>query len=587
MSGQQQSRTDSHIWHVPGQTPVVLHAPGVCERIVSAAFDTLRRTSGIGETGGILFGSADDAEVKITASRPLRLDSAGPFLLDAGGHELMQQLIQTTATEPELRKLVPVGCYRVRVGGDLALGENDIELWNRHFPFRWQIMMLLRIEEGQPVRGGFFFRPVKGTPKTDAPFAEFELEPPAPPRSGSDLLPVLLPRDLFRIPAERGPGRAKWYAMGALAALAAMAAGYQYGRNRPVAAPAVEDAGLRLAEKDGFLTAEWNASSPVLRQLRDGRLLIADGNRQTDMALTDPMLATASWSIRRSTEDVRVRIAGKTPANEPFVVQSARFVGPVIAPPQEAPAEETPAQIAAMRRARNELARAQAALERQLKANGRHEQNLERVQKALEARLAAASPEPAAAADPPRERPTEPTTAKTQPPPAVQPAPASQPPQPPPVQPPPAQTTVAPQPVTGPPVQVTEPEPVRYSGPASGRIIWTGYLPANATLTIDGKKASAGSLSSSLPAVETRVTVHAAEFNSSGVTLFTASAARANTTEARSARTGWMTATFVLDPARAQDARLAAAPSTAHPQRVVIRSGERPLSAVVIDWQVR
>lgn len=571
MTEPQQSQTDLSVWHVPGRTPLILYSREVCERIVADAFESLRRSGGQDETGGMLFGSADDDEVKITASRAFRRESGGPFLFGEDDHGRMQQMIQSTASEAELRKLVPVGCYRARIEGDLALSDSDTEIWNRHFPFRWQVVLLLRVEEGKPVRAGFFFRPPKGVARLDAPLKEFELEaPPLPkPVAVEENLPVYLPRELFRIPAERGPGRAKWYAMGAIAALAAMGAGYQYGRLFPESSVPVLDAGLRLSERDGFLTAEWSRDSPGLKSLRDARLSIADGTRETNMSLADPLLASASWSVVRFSEDVRVRIVGTTAANEPVVLQSARFVGPLTK--QDTAPNSDGAAEAAAREQREEFDRQQALLAREVQTNRTREERLANVARLMQLRANAQSRTPS----PEATRPPETAAVKPAPPPAPPPAPVS-----------PVASNPTPAPAVTVPVQLPAPEPERYSGPASGRIIWTGHLPPNSSLTIDDRRASAGTVSGGLPPVPARVSVYAAEITSAGLSLFTSNPSRANATEARSARTGWMNTTFVYDAARSQDARVAETPSSASPRKIVIRSGDRALSAAVIDWQV-
>lgn len=563
MTEPQQAQPDLSVWHVPGRTPLVLYSREVCERIVADAFEALRRSSGADEAGGVLFGSADDDEVKIVASRTFRRGSGGPFVFGSDDHVRMQEMIQATASEPDLRKLVPVGCYRARIGGELALSDGDLEIWNRHFPFRWQIVLLLRIEEGAPVRAGFYFRPPKGVARVDAPYKEFELEAPPPPKTEQDNLPSYLPRELFRIPDERGPGRAKWYAFGALAALGAAGAGYQAAKLHVTAPEPVTDAGLRLSERDGLLAASWRRDSPVVRNLRNGHLVISDGGQLSLMPLTDSRLASASFQTVRSSEDIRVKIVGTGPAGEPVVVQTARFVGPLAG--LDRGDDKGGGQPS--REDLNELRRARKQLDAQLNSNRASEEQIARLTRQARNRPAL----PPAETVRPAERPPDPKPVAA--------VPATQPPAP-----APAASTPTPAPVA--PVQIPQPEPAQYSGPTSGRIIWTGYLPANTSLTISGRSPSAGTLSGALPAVQARVSVYAAEITSAGLSLFTANPARANATEARSARTGWMNTTFVYDAARAQDARLAESPSPASPQRIVIRSGDRPLSAAVIDWQV-
>ena len=82
------------------------------------------------------------------------------------------------------------------------------------------------------------------------------------------------------------------------------------------------------------------------------------------------------------------------------------------------------------------------------------------------------------------------------------------------------------------------------------------------------------------------MSAYPADIAGGGLSVYTPNASRANSTEGRSAQTGWMNTTFVFDAARARDVLVAEGPTTASPQRIVLRSGERAVSAVVIEWQV-
>jgi hypothetical protein len=74
----------------------------------------------------------------------------------------------------------------------------------------------------------------------------------------------------------------------------------------------------------------------------------------------------------------------------------------------------------------------------------------------------------------------------------------------------------APQPVRAPVTQVApqpEPQPAkpapaaRYSGPASGALIWSGKMEKGDTITLDGSTASQGTLNGSLPGVPVMVDI--------------------------------------------------------------------------------
>jgi hypothetical protein len=63
--------------------------------------------------------------------------------------------------------------------------------------------------------------------------------------------------------------------------------------------------------------------------------------------------------------------------------------------------------------------------------------------------------------------------------------------------------------------------------------------------------------------------------------------AQGDVTEPRSAQNGWLNTTYRYDPARAQEVALVEAPSAADGYRkLVVRGGRRPLSALVIAWEV-
>jgi hypothetical protein len=465
---------------------------------------------------GILFGRASGSDVTVSSFRPLPEAPEAPANFQAR----MQRVMHAAASDSSLRRQIPVGGYCARFGSDLALTPEEAAFWNQQFPFRWQILLTIAVRQGSPGRAGFLFRPTDLADPAPVPLLEFEVAEPGPAASASALPPP--PGELFKIPRERGAGRVKWYALGALAALFALGAGYQYGREGTGVNAQAPEAGLRISEQDGMLTVAWTPGAPFLQSLQETTLTIVDGDRKTVMPLNDPVLLPGFRSIARQTGKVIARIAGLDQTGMPVVVETARFIAPPPAPPPE-PADDQVARI------RSEIRRAKGRLEREIRTNQMLEDTLSRIRRRPE-RSEAEPP----AAGPARETP----------------------------------------------------DPPSYSGPVSGRIIWTGYLPANSTLIIDGARSSAGSLSASLPPVRTRIRVLPAEISGSGLTVFTIDAARANTREARSALNGWMNTQFVHDRARAQDARLAEAPTEANPQRARVRSGPRAVSALVIDWEI-
>src|SRR5262249_14193869 len=83
----------------------------------------------------------------------------------------------------------------------------------------------------------------------------------------------------------------------------------------------------------------------------------------------------------------------------------------------------------------------------------------------------------------------------------------------------------------------------------SGRIIWTGELARDAVLTIDGRKASKGSLSGELPSGDVRVGAYPAELTSDGLKILTGNPRYSQPrVEQPSAANGWQKTQYVYDP---------------------------------------
>ncbi len=112
-------------------------------------------------------------------------------------------------------------------------------------------------------------------------------------------------------------------------------------------------------------------------------------------------------------------------------------------------------------------------------------------------------------------------------------------------------------------------------------VIWTGHLPASGLLTIDGGRASTGSLSGALPGRPVTVEVHPAEPAGAGLTVFTSDSRYATPTTTGTAHGD---ATFTFDPRHATDIAIFEAPNAQNGwDRLVLRVS-RKVSACVIEW---
>lgn len=587
-------------WGIPGRKPVIVYGMALIGRLAAEA-----GTAGSNPIGGVLFGTANDHDIRITAYRPVECelsDEDGSPFSEAGEAEL-GRLAESWAGDPELAELEPVGFYRSRWESSIQLNQEDLRIWNRYFPRPSQVSLVLRVQRDSPIRAGFFFRPQHGGPvRIDSSYRTFEIEPMTEDvgrlaeavRSGgidaetpSSALPEAEespapPPELFTPPE---PSRnVSTYLWGAAVLAAAMALLFvliswmQSGTGQP--AP-MDRIGLRFSGSPDQLLLIWDPQSPGVRAAKRIELRVVDGESDTTELIAGPelRLGVRPLSNLSGSIEAQMRIYPSA-AGGKVTLAAAQFVGPpaaaVVRTPE--PSGNPPAE-------RSERDKLQAALGEQARANGFLAQRIRYLQELQHTRPAPAAGE----SNPPLATPVT-QTPKNDPPPTV--APQQQP------------VATAPQPAVvsdpGPnfggdraPSRASAPPPPpsapAYNGPTSGKFIWTGYLAPGRTVTVDGRRASSGNVNGSLPGVPVRVSAYPGEFSSSGLTVYSAAPRhQAETvTEGRSAQNGWLNTRYVYDPARARDAQIAAGPTEAGGyQQVQITGGERPVSVVVVEWTV-
>jgi hypothetical protein len=607
---------DFRKWHVPGLTPEVIYSTALLQRLAREAEEAFGGGDPGEESGGVLFGTCEDGQVLITAARAL--DSGherGPgFDLSPDDERRLQQLVEDAAADPSLRDLAPVGWYRSRADSPIALSEEDVRLYDRYFPLPWQVALVLRPVPGEPARGGFFFRPARGALRTDGTYLEFTTDNAAAEATDFSGFGMFgqPPRDMLDAPVRRMP-RSRVLILGILGGLAAVVAavgGFLWGRSNATAAsmPALS---LRLVKSNGELRALWNGTGEPMTRSTKGTLEVRDGVTSADFPLNATLLRGGSWPIANQSSEVSVRLTVEMEGLG-NVVEVARYIGPPAAPP---PPVASPAQTAETAALRKEIQALEADLADQTQANDTSEQRADALQqqlnaRQLNARLGQPKPEPAVRlqTSPPPSPPAPVTTAAptvrqpvtqsagSQPTASGTPAPAN--PQAPPqsaaAAPPPApsfsENTTPPATRPPPVIPPPPPEPARptYSGPASGKTIWTGYLAAGASLTIEGRRASAGSVNGNLPSAPLRVTVFPAEFSSGGLSVYSGQSRHAgnNVVEPRSAQNGWLETRYLFNAERARGVTVAEPPSSANGFKLTLRGGDKPVSVVVIEWQV-
>jgi hypothetical protein len=526
----------------------------------------------------------------------------------------MRELLANYSEDAGLAGLVPVGWYHSHTRGGLSLSATDIELHHRYFPEPWQVALLLQPRDARPTRVGLFLREPDGT-MPQRPNCEFEAGPvsvsrppvprdelaapeeaaePAPkpvsaeavPAAEAAPAPAAPPMELFTQNEEK---RRAWLwplvAVGLVLLGAGLVLPSLWRRTPPPAALA-----LRLVEKDGRLDIKWDPATPALRQAQKGWLEIADGAVKVVFPLDANLLRAGAWPVVRQSPEVRVRLKVERAGAEPLE-ESVQFLGPA---PAVAAAPTPPSTPSAKGTVQEEVTKLRAELEGQLAESSRLERRLKALQE--ESRVAEAPAPPRRS--PPRRVFPAPLTAAHRPPaevpgpPQISPPPAAAPPVTPgrlsetaPAPPPPAERA-APQPA--PAAETLKPAPA-YQGPKSGKLMWTGFLPANSVLTIENRRPSNGHLTGELPAVPYRAGASPAEFMGGGLTVYSANSrfVRGPVTEPPGAQNGWNRTVYRYDLRLARDLVVIEAPGPQNGwNRVVLRSGERQLSVILLEWEI-
>ncbi|MBK5291474.1 MAG: hypothetical protein JJE04_07355, partial [Acidobacteriia bacterium] len=382
------------IWHVPDRSPVVVYSVAVVNRIAEDAVKAYQNTpSGGMDVCGVLYGTVEDGEVRVSASRSLPCEHRqGPdFSLSEKDESEWHSGLEWNRLEPELRGMQPVGWYVSHSRSGIALGEEELRVWNGFFPDQEQLVLVVRPHQGRPTRAGFFFRPGEGRPEVNSSLLEFDAGPP--PRglhelrfldAGIDEPP---PADLTEQPATVW----RWKRPAAAAAgviLAGAAAGYYLllpnVRQEPETAVA-----MHLIESGGQLRAVWDRSSATVLQASSAQLEVQDGAARLELPVSAALLKTGSWPIIRTTGSVRVRLR-----MNPYGEAAAEFVGTSPVPTAQQPLAASGEEIEPMRA---QIAQLRSKLVALADSNNQLETQATALQARWNARMAAAAKPPAPA----------------------------------------------------------------------------------------------------------------------------------------------------------------------------------------------
>jgi hypothetical protein len=162
---------DYAFWTIPGTSFTVTYSLGAFHEIEFVVNEGYRRIPHGGvETGGVLFGRADEKGVRVESFRPIECEHAsGPsFNLSAKDVAGLEAQISSAASDPELNGAQAVGWFIAHTRSPLKMSEREVQLFEQLFPGPGKITVLVKPERFHPTRFGFMFRDGDGNVGTDA-----------------------------------------------------------------------------------------------------------------------------------------------------------------------------------------------------------------------------------------------------------------------------------------------------------------------------------------------------------------------------------------------------------------------------------
>ncbi len=175
-----QQEPEYGVWAVDEHPLRIEYSIPVLASICAEAVDGLYkfRHGGL-EVGGVLFGRLSSEVVRIEAFRPIECEHAfGPrFVLSDRDRAALRDLIDSAREDPELRGLAAAGWYHSHTRSGIALSPLDMDIYDRHFPHRLQVALVVRPDQFGPARAGFFVREPDNSVETEASYQEFMILP--------------------------------------------------------------------------------------------------------------------------------------------------------------------------------------------------------------------------------------------------------------------------------------------------------------------------------------------------------------------------------------------------------------------------
>ena len=344
-------------WQADGHALRVEYTLGLMAELRAAVVDGFHRmTHGGLEVGGVLFGSRDGDTIRIADWRPISCRHArGPsFSLVPEDEEELAGLLQKCRNEPALEGLLPVGWFHSHTRRAICLLEDDLALYDRFFPEAWQVALVIQPSKAGATRAGFFFRESGGRMRTDSTYGEFEIEA-LPVRVAAPRAPALVKAPAQVHPPDAGPARLVpaaatpdpsaeievepprlaltpqgnprvWWTLLLVFGCALAGFGGNFLADRFMPSPDLPLA-LRVRDNAGQLEVEWDRSGRSLASAEQGKLVVADGDANSEIALDPQALRSGHFTYARRSGQVKVRLILLKKGN-PLADEITQFVGP-------------------------------------------------------------------------------------------------------------------------------------------------------------------------------------------------------------------------------------------------------------------
>ena len=250
--------------------------------------DSIRDATGrAGEAGGVLFGTREQASIRILTWRPILLP------LSAGDQRDLVRLLLAAKQDPALQDLQPLGWFVSRVDGNISLREPDLEIYNGFFGEPWQVTLVLRPTGAGVARAGYFAREASGSLRSGSCYQEFDIEPL--PRGAS----------IFATMRQRVIARARWVWTIPVVLAVILAGAFL---RQPPAGPGIQGFSLRLQGGAPKLQIEWDPNSAPVRAASRADIDIQDGGQPSHFSFEAAQLRTGKMTWQRHTGDVLVRM---------------------------------------------------------------------------------------------------------------------------------------------------------------------------------------------------------------------------------------------------------------------------------------